>query len=141
MILRAVAWMQRFQRYLIQRFLHREPGQTQGLLQATDIKAALYCVIVHVQGKGFRNEINELKSKGHVSNSSCLFKLFPFLQEGVLRLGQTETCSCSFRCKTSSHSAKGRASDSSDCQALPWIDRTYGPSPSFVKTSKQIPGG
>ena len=86
-LLRAVAWMQRFQRYLMQRFLHRGPGPAQGLLQATDIEAALNCVIVHVQGNAFKNEINELKSKGHVSKSSCLFKLSPFLQDGVLRVG------------------------------------------------------
>lgn len=52
-LLRSVAWMQRYQLHLMQSFLHLWPGQAQGLLQATDVEAALNCGTVHVQGKAF----------------------------------------------------------------------------------------
>ena len=86
LLLRALAYMARFKVYFRHKIQHTEPPQT-GLLQSSEINSVRMALIAYIQAKAFESEIKALKTKGFIPASSRLFKLCPFIKDGILRVG------------------------------------------------------
>ena len=86
LLVRALAYMARFTAYFRHKFQHAAAPQT-GLLQSRELNSVLMSLIAYVQSQSFDTEIKAINSKGFVPASSRVFKLCPFIKDGILRVG------------------------------------------------------
>lgn len=80
---RVVALCKRF----IFNLRHKKSERIVGELDPHEIDDALYTLVKVSQVQSFRSELNELRNKNIVSNSSGILSLNPFLENNVLRVG------------------------------------------------------
>ncbi len=87
-LLRATAWILRIKSHL--RRKHKEKhttSTTSAYLLVKDINEAKQALLVYVQRRAYPDEVAEIRKGRTVKTGSCLRKLSPFLQDGVLRVG------------------------------------------------------
>jgi len=89
---RAVAWLLRYKRYLVAKYLYARKSRNKQevfdkQLTVCEMREANNAILELVQRSCFGNEIMQVKTVGHVSESSSIAKLSPIHTEGLLRVG------------------------------------------------------
>ena len=100
---RAVAWLLRFKCWMKKRILKEEETPLKpGCLTANELKNVEVVLVKYVQAKEYPDWINYLsrKTTREVKETSSLWKLSPFLQDGLIKVGgRLENSSFSYEVK------------------------------------------
>ncbi|XP_063446656.1 uncharacterized protein LOC134726186 [Mytilus trossulus] len=83
---RTVAWLIRFKKYCIRRFLKRDDEIKTDSLDADELQEATRYILIHVQQESFLNEIKMLEKQNPVKKDSRLASLNPVMHDGLLRV-------------------------------------------------------
>ena len=84
-LVRAVAWIMKVKKFLRSRIGHGEGLEPR--LRCADLLSAEEEIIRSVQALAFPQDLVELNVGNHVRSSSVLYKLDPFVKNGILRVG------------------------------------------------------
>ncbi|CAG2250996.1 unnamed protein product [Mytilus edulis] len=83
---RTVAWLIRFKKYCIRRFLKRDDEIKTDSLNADELQEATRYILIHVQQESFLNEIKMIEKQNPVKKDSRLASLNPVMHDGLLRV-------------------------------------------------------
>ncbi|XP_067022151.1 uncharacterized protein [Acropora muricata] len=82
---RKIAWLLKFKAYL--QYRKDKKADIEKNLTTADLEKATLTIVKLVQREVYAEEIQDLKTKGHVKRSSKIVKLRPILDDGVMRVG------------------------------------------------------
>jgi hypothetical protein len=84
---RVVAWFLRYKAYCRNKYLNHELEILKGELCVNELKEAEVSIVKYVQGQVYADEISQLKRGSVVKKDSMLYKLNPFLEDEIIRVG------------------------------------------------------
>jgi hypothetical protein len=86
-LVKSVAWLKRYVKYLQCKTKDKPLPEWKPVITASELEAAGHTVVSLVQKEYLSSELSKLQEGKFVGKQSVLYKLNPFLSEGVIRVG------------------------------------------------------